>query len=388
MQQLQLGKIFNNMHASQIIALMRGEAQFNDKTLTDLSKITQQYPYFQTAHLLYTLNLYYLEDAHFLHELRKTATYLNDRRQLFFIIENWFFDFERIEALQHQSHTRPSSVSNFSHNVFPKSKEKHFQIEEVDDFVEDTPNYLEETPDYTEEMADYSKKTSYYIDKAPDFTKRAPDFTKRTPDYSKRKPHYTEEMPDYSKRKPHYTEEILDYPEDTTDYLEETSDPIEETPNYTGRKPHYTEDTLDYPEETPDQTEEVQLFSYAPTDYAAHYLSENREEFEEKAEEPKSLQYQDTIDRFLEKDEVSPIKIELKTTDKTEETVAPVIEEVDDSDFFSETLAKIYIKQRKYKKALEIIHKIILFYPEKSSYFADQIQMLEDLININKNKTK
>ena len=99
------------------------------------------------------------------------------------------------------------------------------------------------------------------------------------------------------------------------------------------------------------------------------------------------MRFQDTIDKFLEKDEISPIKIELKNQEKDEKIPVPDLEQADENDFFSETLAKIYIKQRKYDKALEIIHKIVLFYPEKSSYFADQIQMLEDLI-INKNKTE
>ena len=90
----------------------------------------------------------------------------------------------------------------------------------------------------------------------------------------------------------------------------------------------------------------------------------------------------------MEKDEIAPIKIELKSTDKAEKKIAPDLEQADDSSFISEALAKIYIKKRKYNKALEIIHKIILQNPEKSSYFAVQIQMLEDLVNNNKNKTE
>lgn len=54
-------------------------------------------------------------------------------------------------------------------------------------------------------------------------------------------------------------------------------------------------------------------------------------------------------------------------------------EEADD-DCFTETLAKIYIKQRRYDKALEIIKKLSLNYPKKNAYFADQIRFLEKLI--------
>ena len=56
-----------------------------------------------------------------------------------------------------------------------------------------------------------------------------------------------------------------------------------------------------------------------------------------------------------------------------------------DDTFFTESLAKIYIKQRRYEKALQIIKKLSLKYPEKNIYFADQIRFLEKLIiNIKK----
>lgn len=48
-------------------------------------------------------------------------------------------------------------------------------------------------------------------------------------------------------------------------------------------------------------------------------------------------------------------------------------------DYFTETLARIYVKQGKYNKAIEIIRRINLNYPKKSTYFADQIRFLEKL---------
>ena len=73
----------------------------------------------------------------------------------------------------------------------------------------------------------------------------------------------------------------------------------------------------------------------------------------------------------------------------TEGAVPPIVasvfeEEVLDENYFTETLAKIYIKQRKYSRALEIIRSLYLQFPEKNAYFADQIRFLEKLI-INNN---
>ena len=57
-----------------------------------------------------------------------------------------------------------------------------------------------------------------------------------------------------------------------------------------------------------------------------------------------------------------------------------------EEDYFTETLARIYIKQGKYSKALEIIRRLSLDYPKKNAYFADQIRFLEKLIINSNNK--
>ena len=93
-------------------------------------------------------------------------------------------------------------------------------------------------------------------------------------------------------------------------------------------------------------------------------------------EEPiKPLKQQDLIDKFI----ASNPKIHLSDKFEYEEPQNLTQNEVSES-VFTESLAKIYIKQGQYEKALHIFEKLNLKYPEKNTYFADQIRFLTKII--------
>ena len=124
----------------------------------------------------------------------------------------------------------------------------------------------------------------------------------------------------------------------------------------------------------------------AAVDYVAYLLeSESEEDHAKEEESTPLLKGQNLIDSFIENDKG---KIILSETP----LFTPQIDDTDENDgkesdegYFTETLARIYIKQGRYSKALEIIKRLSLNYPKKNAYFADQIRFLEKLI-INNNK--
>ena len=120
----------------------------------------------------------------------------------------------------------------------------------------------------------------------------------------------------------------------------------------------------------------VSLPIEAASDYSAYLSSQN--EMTDAVSDVK-LNGQELIDQFLEKSEEQPLMSSVACG--SEENIAePQPEEMDEESYFTETLAKIYVKQQRYSKALEIIRRLNLKYPKKNAYFADQIRFLEKLI--------
>lgn len=137
-------------------------------------------------------------------------------------------------------------------------------------------------------------------------------------------------------------------------------------------------------------TADVELHLDITTDYTSYLL---------RGEEPAptdapQMKGQNLIDDFIEKSAEEPLlsslgvkKTEAAKSDSPEnEEPEENEEDMEDESYFTETLAKIYVKQQRYSKALEIIKKLNLKYPKKNAYFADQIRFLEKLIINTKSK--
>ena len=135
------------------------------------------------------------------------------------------------------------------------------------------------------------------------------------------------------------------------------------------------------------KTEASLLFqSSVSTDYIHWTLTKEEKPTEEKEEV--RLQHHDLIESFIKSEEERRPGTGLDLDENSSDANAPenIIElekgqhrPLDDS-YFTETLAHIYVKQKRYEKALQIIKNLNLKYPEKNVYFADQIRFLEKLI--------
>ena len=121
----------------------------------------------------------------------------------------------------------------------------------------------------------------------------------------------------------------------------------------------------------------------AAIDYVAYLLETENDIFA--GEDIPQMKGQQLIDSFINNDKGRiTLSEEPQYTPKLEDN-AENGENVTDEGYFTETLARIYIKQGRYSQALEIIQRLSLQIPKKNAYFADQIRFLQKLI-INNNK--
>jgi hypothetical protein len=87
----------------------------------------------------------------------------------------------------------------------------------------------------------------------------------------------------------------------------------------------------------------------------------------------KRIKKEDLIDKFIQN---SP---KIRPLEKGKTFSVPVSKNKYDAALMTETLAKVYLEQKKYENAMQAYRILSLKYPEKSGFFADQIKRIQIL---------
>ncbi len=109
------------------------------------------------------------------------------------------------------------------------------------------------------------------------------------------------------------------------------------------------------------------IFEQAKSQTSPYYNIETELQTAKELPEPENP---DLIDKFLNNIPLEPAEIKTDRQNADEE---------DGDSCFTETLAKIYLNQGLYEKAMTTYFKLSLKIPEKSSYFAAQIEKIKQL---------
>lgn len=93
-------------------------------------------------------------------------------------------------------------------------------------------------------------------------------------------------------------------------------------------------------------------------------------------EEAKVSKKTTLINKFIElSPRIKPVNKNIKTPNVLYENT------LENKEIMTETLARVYLEQKKYDKAIQAYHILSLKYPKKSGFFADQIKAIKILQN-------
>lgn len=310
------------MEKQEFTSLLTHPEHLSSVQTATIGEVVSRYPYFQPARALYLKGLKTTESFKYNQELKVTAAYTTDRSILFDFITSELFNQHEISKLIKQNTEVLKSI----------------EVKEVDDLsvnkdvvLDDDLNRHLSTSKAVFDPELFEKKTSDYPQKGTTATGIIDIDVKNiapTP----------EEQLQLGKPLDFNKDEARSFSE----WLKITSfKPIKRAGEISGTAKH------DVPLEKKDKTPQLK----APLD--------------------KKL---DLIDKFiLSNPKIPPIKeyAPSRNTDK------PKL--VQNDSLMTETLARIYLEQKNYEKAIQSYKILILKYPEKSSFFADQIKAVKQL---------
>jgi hypothetical protein len=351
------------MNKAQFISYIENPDKLNSADSALLADIVKSFPYFQTAHLLYTKSLHNTQSIHYNNQLKITAAYASDRKILYQLIT-------KSKEVVAEAIELPKIVEQKNKEEEEKQFEKAVQTivkEEVKE-KQITPIISEIKPEIVE--IPLIEKTEELV-------------------AAKIEEKVHEELVSEEQKKSDKKTEDLDLRILEHDYLNVAADSaIElEVLNTEITESNFVLNTekIDIEELSPKKEKAVlDVSNLSFTDWLKHVGDESVEIKDAEKAETKStnLSAAELIDKFIkEEPKITRSKTEFfNPVNMAKQSVA------DDITLVSETLAKIYVLQGNYNKALQAYENLRLKYPEKRLYFAAQIKQIRKLINQQNNK--
>ena len=318
------------MNRNDFLNMVENSSSINRQMIGEIYELIDIFPYFQSAHMLLLKGLYNTSDVKFENQLRNSAIHINDRDVLY-----WLLD--KKNAVGTDKIT-PIAEENLTVKTATEQSESENSLHETE-LVSDTQQTVIEATNSESLINDIEKDSGIIrIDDQSDSTEQVIGhgilIAAEPGNYDSSEVIF---LPD----------ENGTSPDDKVFFMDPgfsvpvNSDLLE----------------LDLEEETLDLDEEQ----------SGEY--ENRDS--------RKLLQSELIDKFIfSNPRIEPQRE--KTDNPNEDISRPYVEKTDG--LVTETLAKIYVCQGYYSKAIDIYEKLSLKFPEKSSYFATQIEKVKEYI--------
>ncbi len=118
------------MNADLFISYLNNPKSLDKNSSNELAGLIQQYPYFQTAHLLYLKSLHLQKSVQYPDQLKIAASYVNDRKKLYQLVmqEDLQKQIKNIEA-QSEEDNKITDISPLEEQILQEAINATIQIE-------------------------------------------------------------------------------------------------------------------------------------------------------------------------------------------------------------------------------------------------------------------
>jgi hypothetical protein len=308
------------MNRNDFIKIIRDSGQVDRQMIGEIRELIDLFPWFQSAHMLLLKGLHDTEDVKFENQLKQSAYHIADREVLYYLLER-----------------KPVQL--------PGQVEINSTGAEVHAYTHDNEQVVIETGKNSHEIISELERNTIVMNHLAESYAEEKEFSKQ--------PFFitAESESDESAS-------VILVIDSQGDHFEETVVYMDPSISY-----HDSSDLLEL------DTEEIEIpvpDGRVSTDEALPVKKESRKQLQS-----------DLIEKFiLTNPRIEPVR---EKSDKPVEDISkPYVEEK--GGLVTETLAKIYISQGYYSRAIDIYEKLSLKFPEKSSYFATQIEKVKGLI--------
>jgi tetratricopeptide (TPR) repeat protein len=326
------------LNVSEYISIINNPIAVQEAQTVALEKIIAEFPYFQSARATRLKGLHSQKSFRYNFDLKITAAHTTDRTVLFDFITSEVF----INEEEQVPTTKPIAIEALevvAFDVVPPVETKQ-EAPLVDKLEQSILTSIKESTSVT--------------------TKEKPVLA----EFEKKETENTLEQSIISSIKEAETNVKTETPIEVT--------PVEAAAHLEIGQP------LDFSKSEKHSFQEwLQLAKLKPIERDENSAKQIEETPEKEIEKQKKTEL---INKFIASNpKIPPIKQDY--TPKA--TVEPVTE--NNSYFMTETLARVYLEQKKYQKAIQAYEILILKYPEKSSFFANRISDIK-ILQHNNNK--
>jgi hypothetical protein len=325
------------MNKSDFTYILQNPQHITDEQTNELHDLSITYPYFQSARALHLKGLKNTGSYKYNQELKTTAAFTTDRSILFDFITSEIFNQNEISQIikQNSEHLKSLTVNDLDDISVNKSVTIDDALKQ---HIKNTEGVLD--PNLFEQKIN-PEDVAHFLSLQNTITEKV--IINIDVKHIEKKP---EDILQIGKPLEFATEETHSF----TEWLKITS-----------FKPIQRDDSAITDDQSNDKTIEI---------------SDNSQE-EKSALVNKKFEL---IDKFLESSpKIVPIKEMRKANADTSDQVAH-------DGLMTETLARIYLEQNNYAKAIQSYKILSLKYPEKSGFFADQIKAVKELQENNTQK--